>query len=242
MDKKVIWIAVSMMVAGSSFGEEKWTSLFNGKDLDGWVIKVAKHELGENPGNMFSVEEGVMTVSFDAFEKFDGRFGHIFTEKAYSNYRFRCEYRFRGEQSPGAPGWAFRNSGIMIHCPDPKTMAVEQKFPDSVEFQFLGASDDGSERFNGSLFTPGCKVDYQGEENGKSAKSTYPAPAPDAWVKAEAVVKDGVIQHFVNGEKVMEYSNPRFDKGDVPMTRGHISLQAESHPIQFRNIEILPLD
>lgn len=242
MDIKVMGLALSMLVAGSACGEDHWVSLFNGKDLDGWVIKIAKQEVGENPGNIFRVEDGLLTVSFDAFETFEGRFGHIFTENAYSNYQFRCEYRFRGEQSPGAPGWAFRNSGIMIHCPDPTTMAVEQKFPDSAEFQFLGGFDDGAERFNGSLFTPGCKVDYQGEEIGNSVRSTYPAPAADAWVKAEAVVKDGVIQHFVNGEKVMEYSNPRFDKGGAPMTGGHIALQAESHPIQFRNIEILSLD
>ena len=217
-----------------------YTSLFNGKDLDGWVIKVNKSRLGENPGNMFRVEDGLLTVSYDAYEKFDDDFGHIYTAKSYKNYRFRCEYRFIGEQTPGAPAWALANNGIMLHCPPPTEMGVDQKFPNSAEFQLLGAAGN-KPRFTGSLFTPGCMVTYEGADMKKAVTSKVPALPLGAWVKAEAVVKDGTIQHWINGQLVMEYSNPRFDDG-TPMTSGHISLQAESHPCQFRNIEILVLD
>jgi hypothetical protein len=221
--------------AGKTEGE--WISLFNGKNLDGWIIKFAKSEVGENPGNVFRVEDGCLTVSYADFsgEKFDGEFGHIFTVNAYTNYRFRCEYRFIGTQVPGGPTWGYANSGIMIHCPHPSTMSVDQKFPKSIEFQLLGDT-----RTTGSLFTPGCKVDYNGEEMGKSVKSKLPSKPLGEWVRAEAVVQDGKIQHWINGELVMECRNPRFDDGS-PMTYGHIALQAESHPCQFRNIEILLL-
>lgn len=124
----------------------------------------------------------------------------------------------------------------MLHCPPPAEMGLDQGFPNSAEFQLLGDT-----RTTGSLFTPGCMVDHEGKEMKKSVKSTVASLPLGEWVKAEAVVKDGTIQHWINGELVMEYTNPRYDDG-TPMTHGHIALQAESHPTQFRNIEIQILD
>jgi hypothetical protein len=214
-----------------------WISLFNGRDLDGWIVKTKGAPAGENPWNLFRVEDGALTVSYADFDKtFKDEFGHIHTVGAYTNYRFRCEYRFIGTQVEGGPKWAYANSGIMLNCPHPSKMDLDQKFPDSAEFQLLGDT-----RTTGSLFTPGCMVTYKGEEMKKSVKSEVPSLPFGEWVKAEAVVKDGTIQHWINGQLVMEYSNPRFDDG-TPMVGGHISLQAESHPVQFRNIEILLLD
>jgi len=234
---KTLPILLTMLALGTTaLAAEQWQTLFNGKDLDGWIVKINKSPVGENPGNIFRVEDGILTVSYDAFDKFNGEFGHLHTANAYTNYRFRCEYRFIGEQTSGGPGWAFANSGIMLHCPPPSEMGLNQSFPDSAEFQLLG-----DKRTTGSLFTPGCKVTYEGADMDKSVKSKTPALPLGEWVKAEAVVKDGKIEHWINGEKVMEYSNMRYDDG-TPVTSGHIALQAESHPCQFRNIEIMVLD
>ena len=239
MKNIITLLALLVILSGCTTAKQsnEYTSLFNGKDLDGWIIKVNKSPVGENPGNIFRVEDGLLSVSYDAYEKFDNDFGHIHTAKSYKNYRFRCEYRFIGEQTPGAPGWALANSGIMLHCPNPAEMGLDQKFPNSAEFQLLGDT-----RTTGSLFTPGCMVSYKDQPDmKKSIKSTIPSLPLGEWVKAEAVVIDGHIQHWINGQLVMEYDNPRFDDG-TPMVEGHISLQAESHPCQFRNIEILVLD
>lgn len=236
---KLTTLVLTVACATAALAETEWKSLFNGKDLDGWIVKIANSELGENPGDMFRVEDGLLTVSYEDYgkEKFAGDFGHLHTENAYTNYRFRCEYRFIGEQVNGAPGWAFANSGIMLHCPPPAEMGLNQKFPNSAEFQLLGVN-----RTTGSLFTPGSMVAYKDQPDmAKSIKSTVPALPLNEWVKAEAVVKDGKIQHWINGELVMEYSNPRLLDGTL-MTHGHIALQAESHPCQFRNIEIQLLD
>ncbi|MDF7825879.1 DUF1080 domain-containing protein [Pontiellaceae bacterium B12227] len=235
--KRFITLA-AIAIATSAFSND-WKPLFNGKDLDGWIVKTKGAPAGENPWNLFRAEDGNLTVSYADFDKetFKDEFGHIHTAKSYKNYRFRCEYRFVGEQVTGAPKWAFANSGIMLHCPPPTAMEVDQKFPNSAEFQLLGVN-----RTTGSLFTPGCMVAYKDQPDmAKSIKSTIPSLPLDEWVKAEAVVQDGKIQHWINGELVMEYSNPRFMDG-TPMVEGHISLQAESHPCQFRNIEILELD
>jgi hypothetical protein len=234
--KRLTVLIASIALTTAAFAEGEWKSLFNGKDLDGWIVKVNKSKVGENPGNLFRVEDGLLTVSYDAYDNVDKDFGHLHTDRPYTNYRFRCEYRFIGEQCPGGPGWAFANNGIMLHCPPPSEMGIDQSFPNSAEFQLLGVN-----RTTGSLFTPGCKVTYKGADMDKSVKSEEPALPLGEWVKAEAVVKDGTIQHWINGKKVMEYSNMRYDDG-TPVTSGHIALQAESHPTQFRNIEIQMLD
>ena len=220
--------------------DDEWISLFNGENLEGWVIKVTGYEVGENPGDLFRVEDGLLTVSYAGFETFNKDFGHIFTEKTYTNYRFRCEYRFIGEQVANGPKWAFRNSGIMLHSEPAEAMEINQNFPDSLEFQFLGASEDGSFRPTGSFFVVGNVVEHNGEIVTKNVQSTFQALPLNEWVQAEVFVYDSQVVHLINGQPVMSYSYPREADG-TPKTSGHIALQAESHPVQFRNIEILPL-
>ncbi|MCG8512376.1 MAG: DUF1080 domain-containing protein, partial [Rhodospirillales bacterium] len=116
----------------------EWVSIFNGKNLEGWTPKFAGHELGENYKETFRVEDGNLCVNYDNYEKFGNKFGHIFYKDKFSHYKIRLEYRFVGKQVEGGPGWAFRNSGIMIHCQDPKTMGKGQSFPVSIEVQTLG--------------------------------------------------------------------------------------------------------
>lgn len=124
----------------------EWIPLFNGKNLDGWKVKIKGYELGENWGDTFRVEDGVLKVAYDRYEKFNDRFGHLFYEKPFSNYILRVEYRFVGQQAPGGPGWAFRNNGIMLHGQPPETMGKDQSFPVSIEVQLLGGSGQGAGR------------------------------------------------------------------------------------------------
>ena len=232
-----------------------WISLFNGKNLDGWKIKITGHDLNDNFGNTFRVEDGVLKVCYDKYNKFDGRFGHIFYKEKFSRYRFRLEYRFVGDQVPGGAGWALRNSGIMIHCQSPESMAKDQDFPVSIEFQLLGGNGK-AKRSTGNLCTPGTNVVMDGKlvtQHCISSRSqTYHG---DQWVKAEVEVHgNGVIKHYINDRLVLEYEQPQLDERDadarkliekgenVMLSEGYISLQSESHPVEFRKIEILPLE
>jgi hypothetical protein len=229
------------MAAGAD--EEHWTPLFNGKNLDGWVTKFAGYQAGENPGNIFRVEDGLLTVSYDDVENFGGEFGHIFVDRPFSSYRFRCEFRFVGDQLEGGPDWAYANSGVMLHSQSPQSMEVDQKFPDSFEFQLLGRKE-GQERSMGNLFRCGgtlAEVDGMDSEK-RMTPSAQPAHPPGEWVSVEAEVRgDQLIRHIVNGKTVLEYTNLRNEDGS-PRKEGFIALQAETHPIQFRKIEILVLD
>lgn len=222
-------------------GGKEWTSLFNGKNLDGWTVKVHGYELGENPGNIFRVEDGHLKTSYDRFASFDNLFGHIFYRDSFSHYKFRMEYRFYGEQSEGGPGWALRNSGIMAHGQTPETMGKNQKFPTSIEIQILGG-DPPAKRTTGNLCTPDTHVVYKGQLHEQhctsSSSKTYPW---NEWVRIEVHVKGSEeFIHFINGNEVLRYTLPQKEDGTL-LDSGTISLQAESHGCEFRNIEIMPL-
>ena len=236
--------------------KEDWIVMFNGKDLKGWTPKIARHEYGDNFGNTFRVEDGLLKVRYDKYKGFDGQFGHLFYKEPFSYYRLVVEYRFVGDQAPGNPGaWAFRNSGAMLHSPDPRTMPRDQTFPISIEAQFLGGRSDGKARPTVNMCSPGTEVVYQGTiYKDHCLNSSSPTFDRDQWVRAEMVVHgSGAITHYANGQKVLEYSMPQFGGGVVDnydattkldgqlIDRGYISLQSESHPIDFRKVELLNL-
>jgi len=247
-------VTVGCAAEQGSSNEAKWISLFNGKDLTGWTPKFAGSELGVNYKDTFRVQDGLLTVSYDQYDKFNSEFGHLFYKDSFSHYRLRAEYRFVGEQVAGGPGWAFRNNGLMIHCQDPKTMSKDQSFPVSIEVQLLGGNGK-NERSTGNLCTPGTHVvmnDRLITQHCTNSKSkTYHG---DQWVTAEVEIHGNrLIRHIINGEVVMEYSEPQLDDSDADAKKllaaganrtvgeGYISIQAESHPTQFRKIELLPL-
>ncbi len=233
--------------------EEKWIQLFNGKDLKDWKVKITGYELGDNYKNTFRVEDGLLKVGYEGYEEFGGKFGHIFYDESFSNYRLRAEYRFVGDQVPGGPGWAYRNSGLMLHGQAPETMTKDQKFPASIEVQLLGGGEKG-ERSTVNLCTPGTHVVMNGKLHTphctKSRSKTYRG---DQWVTVEVEVFGNRIRHIVEGEVVLEYTDPQLDGrdadarrlleagADIPLKRGTISLQSESHPIEFRKVELLEL-
>ena len=254
----VLCLLLSSVCTSSAIGEDgKWIQLFDGKSLAGWTPKIRYQEFGKDPGKTFRIKDGKMVVGYDkdAYPEFNETFGHIFYKEKYSHYRIRVEYRFVGEQVKGGPNWAYRNSGIMLHCQDPKSMRKDQKFPVSIEVQLLGGG--GTEhRETSNLCTPGTNVVMAGElyedHCCKSKSETYHG---DQWVTAEVEVRGNeIIKHILDGEVVLEYTEPQLDPtdedakkliekndGDQMLSEGYISLQSESHPVEFRKVELLPL-
>jgi hypothetical protein len=234
----------------------EWRSLFNGQDLSGWTPKIRGHKAGENFGDTFRVVDGVIQVRYDAYDRFDDRFGHLFFEQPFSHYRLKVVYRFVGEQCPGAPGWAIRNSGIMAHGQSPESMTVDQDFPVSIEVQMLGGDGEHT-RHTGNLCTPGTHVVMRDLLHTPHCKnSTSQTYHGDQWVTLELEAHgNGVMRHYVNGEPVLEYEKSQYDPddanakplveaagGNLALSGGTISLQSEGHPIDFRSVEIMVLD
>jgi hypothetical protein len=231
--------------------EGTWIQLFNGKDLTGWDIKISGHPLNENYLDTFRVEDGLLKVSYDKYERFDGEFGHIYTKERFSDYILRVEYRFVGEQAANGPVWARKNNGAMLHAQSAESMNLDQEFPVSLEAQFLGGLGE-DDRPTANLCTPGTHVYIDGElvtrHCTNSTSATYHG---EEWVTVEMIVHgDRALYHVVEGDTVMTFTKPHIG-GDLPegfplaegtpLTSGHIALQAESHPIEFRKVELLDL-
>ncbi|WP_128546811.1 3-keto-disaccharide hydrolase [Larkinella soli] len=252
-------------LAQSDPGKEEWVQLFNGKDLKGWDIKIAGHEVNDNYKNTFRVENGMLRIAYDQYKTFDNKYGHIYYEKPFSYYILRFEYRFLGEQVPGGANWNVRNSGVMIHSQSARSLGRDQDFPISLEIQTLGGLGKGV-RHTANLCTPGTIVEMNGKVNPAhcidSQSKTYDG---DQWVTVTAVVLgDSIIHHIIEGDTVLTYEKPKvgggyvsrqydfasgkvanpeewMKKDNTPLREGFIALQSESHAIDFRKVELLNL-
>jgi len=237
---------------------KEWLQLFNGRNLDDWVIKFAHHDLGENYNNTFRVEDGLLKVRYDKWTSFNREFGHIFYKQPFSYYLLAAEYRFVGDQLASASdlAWARRNNGLMVHCLDPKTMLKDQDFPISIEVQLLGGLSDGKPRPTANVCTPGTNIVFNGQlHTPHCTNSTSKTYDGDQWVRVEAVVHGNeLIRHIVEGQTVLEYSKPQIGGGGAAPTDpavkvdgtqlngGYIALQAETAPTDFRKVELLNLE
>lgn len=236
-------------------GKEGWVSLFNGRDINDWMVKVNHHEVGDNFGNTFRVEDGMIKVRYDQYAAYNDQFGHLYYKTPFSYYHLVVEYRFTGEWKKDAPSYTLLNSGIMFHSQDPRTMPKEQDWPISVEFQLLAGLGDGKPRTTGNMCSPGTHIVYNGQLDTRhcinSTSKTYDG---DQWVRAELIVLgDSLITHIINGDTVMQYSKPQIG-GEVVnnfdpkmkqdgkiLSSGYIALQSEGQPIDFRKVEIKDL-
>ena len=253
----------------NTIDQEEWISLFNGKDLSNWNIKFANQDLNVNHRNTFRAQDSMIRIGYDEYDTFDDAYAHLYYKKPFSYYKLRFDYRFTGTQVKGGEDWNVRNSGIMLHSQSAESNDYGQYFPVSIEIQLLGGLDAGK-RTTGNVCTPGTalvldgKVDYRHCINSNS--KTYHG---DQWVTAEVVVLGGEsIAHLIENDTVLKYqlpqigggfTNPKMGEEDwisrgvveskdawiaqagEILTKGYISLQAESHPIDFKNIQLLDL-
>jgi hypothetical protein len=232
--------------------KKKTLRLFNGKDIKDWIVKIHHYDAGENFGNTFRVVDGMIKVRYDKYGNFNDRFGHLYYKSPFSHFRLLVEYRFTGQLQPGAPDYTLLNSGVMFHSQDPRGILKEQNWPISVEMQFLAGLPDGKPRPTGNMCSPGTDIVYQGVKyNGHCLDSNSKTFAPDEWVTAELIVHgDSLVTHLINGDTVLQYSNPTMGGGVVqgydpkiwkegaPLKSGYVALQSEGQPIDFRRVEL----
>jgi hypothetical protein len=252
-------VSVFALSTGAIFGQTQagtkdWVELFNGKNFDGWVVKIAGHDLGDNYADTFRMEDGVIKVSYDKYGDFGARFGHLFYKQKLSHYRLSLEYRFVGEQAKGGPGYARLNSGVMVHSQAPDTIRKEQDWPISVEAQFLGNGATG-ERRTMNVCTPGTEIFMNGQMvKTHCTNSTSKVYRGDGWVKVEVeVLGSDRVRHIIDGQTVLQYEKPQIGGGVANnfdpaikqdgklLAEGYIGLQAESQPVEFRNVRLLNL-
>jgi hypothetical protein len=234
----------------------EWIQLFNGKDINDWMVKIQHYETGDNYANTFRVEDNILKVRYDQYDGFKERYGHLYYKTPFSRYHLKMEYRFVDGWMKDAPSYTVLNSGVMYHSQDPRTMPKEQDWPISVEMQFLAGLPDGKPRPTGNMCSPGTDIVYQGSVySGHCLNSTSKTYQPNEWVKAELIVLgDSLITHIINGDTVLQYSKPSIGGGvanrydpkqkvdGTALKSGFIALQSEGQPIDFRNIVLKELE
>lgn len=249
-------LLLTTIYAYTAPAQQKWVPLFNGQDINDWIVKIHHHETGDNFGNTFRVKDGIIQVRYDQYGDFNEQFGHLYYKTPFSYYHLKLEYRFTGQWMKSAPSYTILNSGVMYHSQDPRTMPKEQDWPISIEMQFLAGLDDGQPRPTGNMCSPGTHIVYQGKLDTRhcinSSSKTF---NKDEWIKAELIVLgDSLITHIINGDTVLQYSKPqiggpvvnRYDprqkQDGTLLSSGYIALQSEGQEIDFRNIRIMNLE
>jgi hypothetical protein len=246
----------SATVKKEKMNEQKdgtWISIFNGKNLDGWIPKVTGYKAGENPLDMFRVEDGILRVDYSKYDLFKGRFGHLFYKNKLSSYIIRVEYRFVGELLSDAPSYCYRNSGVMLHSQSAESMDIGQNWPVSIETQLLGSTSKQNQK-TANICTPGTTVWFKGKPTDQHCiSSTSKYYYDNAWVTLDIIVLGGrSISHVIEGDTVLVITKPQIggyllpENYPVPagtlLEDGYIALQAEGQNIDFRRVELKILD
>jgi hypothetical protein len=250
------FVITGCSTANKTASKKDWVPLFNGKDINDWIVKIQQHDAGVNFGNTFRVANNTIQVRYDEYgPEFKEQFGHLYYKTPFSYYHLKLEYRFVGEWVKTAPTYTLRNSGVMFHSQSPYSMPKEQDWPISVEMQFLGGLSDGKPRPTGNMCSPGTEVMQKDSlVPSHCINSTSKTYDGEQWVSAELIVLgDSLITHIINGDTVLQYSKPqiggavvnRYDpaikKDGQLLSSGFIALQSEGQPVDFRNIRIKDL-
>ena len=227
----------------------EWVAIFDGETLDGWTPKIAGFPLGVNHADTFRVEDGVIKVRYDGYgDDFADRFGNLIYETPYEHYRLRLEYRFTGEQVPGGEDWAELNSGVLYHIqPVATIMPADGGFPPSLEAQFL--AEGAHAPTTGNMCSIETWVMLEGERRDEHCILGPVAARPAGrWVRFELqALPDGSFRHLIDGEEAFAFEAASYDEPQewadgLAVTGGHFALQSESHPIEFRNVELMVLE
>jgi len=242
--------------------KEEWVSLFNGKNLKGWDVKIAGNNLNIYKEKIFFVEKGILKVYHNKQDN-NTEIGHLFYSKPYSYYRLKFEYRFEGRHFQ-EESVETQYGGVVFHSQSPCSMGIDQSYPVCLEFQLLGGLNT-EDRSTGNVCTIGTIVEMEGEiEPAHCIDSKSKTYDWTQWIKAEILVLgDSIVTHIIDGDTVLQYEKPRigggfvseeFDwiKGNVKnseewiekegtlLSMGFIGIQAHD-PMEFKKVELLNL-
>lgn len=239
--------------------DSEWTALFNGKDLTGWHLVLAPDHKGIDPEKVFQVHDGVLHAYRDVTAGAAVPVGYLATNDNFDSYHLKLEYRWVGKRF--APRTERpRDAGILYHAG-----SEERVWPRSIECQI-------QEKDVGDCFTVrGAQVESTfdpkrleaGEHRYLSAKDGGVAGVVggpsiervvkasthenDGWNTVEVIIRgDEEARHIVNGHEVFRATKLKQLDTDgktwFPLTSGHILLQCEYSEVQYRNVQIKPLE
>jgi hypothetical protein len=212
--------------AAAAGSPAKARSLFDGKDLTGWHADVPALDKDPDAKNPFLVRDGMLVTLGKPG-------GHLVTDEAFENYRLTVDYRF-----PAKPG----NAGVVIHCSKPRVL--RGMFPQGIEVQMAHKSAGDFWLIGEDMTVPdmeerrGPKENWKFtlEDKGRHIKKLVDAENPEGeWntMVVECVANEVGI--WENGKLVNRGTG-------CTATKGQLGLQSEGSEVEFRKIELTPID
>lgn len=260
----------------SSFGTGAGTHgvfhpLFNGTNLDGWYI-VLRNARSQDTNHLVQVHDGMIHMYKDAVAGSQQPPGYIVTEKEYSNYHLRLEYKW-GTKRFAPRAKTRRDAGVLYHV-----VGKDGVWPRSIECQI-------QENDVGDIFTVNTRLStfiaplstnvvltvvtndagivqtnrsapvyldpeqggipfVQGVAGGIRRVIRNPMNEHEGWNTVEVIVRGDDVTYVVNG-KVNNHASKiqqMVDKQWVPLNKGKIALQLEFAEVFYRNVEIEELN
>ena len=216
---------VSLAACKSQPSAENPIKLFNGNDLTGWRVDVPKMDEDPSLESPFLVRNG-MLVSMGT----PG--GHLITDKIFRNYRLEIEYRFAG--TPG-------NCGALVHASAPR--ALYQMFPKSIEVQMMHENAGDFWCIVEDISVPDMEARRGPKENWgiTEGKGRRILNLTDGSEKPVGEWNNMVIECEGNGVKVWLNGDLVNHGTECTASEGNIALQAEGSEVEFRMVELTPL-
>lgn len=212
---------------------DEWISLFDGETLDGW-----KRYNADEIGPLWTVDDGAILCDGKGHGEGspeDG--GSLITIEKFGNFELELEWKI----SEGG------NSGILYHVVEKPEYS--HAYVTGPEFQVMDDPPVAEDMSNAKNLA-GSNYDMYAAPLTKTLKPV------GEWNTAKLVYNDGKVEHWLNGEKVVEfdessddfmerYNNSKWASGDYPAwnsyKEGSIALQDHGARVWYRNIRIKKL-
>ncbi|WP_343527505.1 DUF1080 domain-containing protein [Sphingomonas sp.] len=236
-----------------------WTSLFNGRDLNGWTF--FQDGVGDKDRDgVVAIENGMLHILGPSYRgPAAAGMGYLATTEEYENYHLRLDYKWGVRRYEPRTLWK-RDSGILYHVPQGR----EFLWPDCIEYQIMEGNTGDALPVNhraiqavslGGL--PSWPKDFPGNtqyapqvDAGGTLRQWIHADGHfdtlDGWNTVELIAQGDSAAHIVNGRIInalygMQAQDPADRTKYMPLKRGRILLQVECAEILFRNVQIRKL-
>ena len=243
----------------SDVSEDGFKTIFNGKNLDGWYLKIRANN-DSLAKKVFAIEDGMIHVFNDEFPNEhklntheNDTHGLIYTKKSYSKYILKFEYKWGDKILNNFRQWQY-DAGVYYH------VSNDSIWPVGIEYQ-IRFDHRNSRNHSGDLIRPvGANYDWYATPGEKSRSKTYlhkdqggVLDTTKGWYHHASATKNfnglndkwNVCEIIVMGE---EYAIHKLN-GDIiniaynlKPSSGVFGFQSETAEIFYKNIEIKEFD